>query len=130
MTERQRALLKYLKENTIVKGVSRETIQRDLDGLYPSNGAENHYYDQAYSQITKDIQGINDDDLYDGFIISKPGDIKLATETEHLEALERERAMIIRKLVRLHKKINKAKRNDNLRFNLTTEEVELVKSLI
>lgn len=130
MNERQAVLLAYLKQNTLITGVSRETIQRHLENFYPSNGVENHYYDQAFARITKDIQEINNDDLYDGFIISKPGNIKIATETEYLEALERERAMILRKLVRLQKKIRKAKRNDNLRFNLSTEEVELVKSLL
>lgn len=130
LNQRQTALLTLLiSQYYLGKELNRVEIQTLLSDYYPSTGKENPYYDQAYHNITKDIQIINDNDLIDTVIISKPSGIKLADKT-NIQELVKERNSIIRKLVRVHKKLKKIDKNNALRFNLNLEEIELVKSLM
>jgi hypothetical protein len=130
LTKRQDALLDLLiYQHYLKKPLNRVEIQTLLSDYYPSSGGDNHYYDQAYNNITKDIQAINNSDAVDFVIISKPSGIKLADKID-VQDLVKERNSIIRKLVRVHKKLKKVEKNDALRFSLNLEEIELVKSLM
>jgi hypothetical protein len=129
MNLRQEQLLEHLKKWSETP-ISRETIQKNLEHLYPSDGSLSHYNDVAYAQITKDIQAINDDLGCDYFIISKPSGIKIASSTDYQDELLQERRAILRRLIRVHTKMRKANKHDTLRFNFLDNEVEVIKSLI
>jgi hypothetical protein len=129
MTERQQQLLNHLlKWSGALQG--RDVIQANLPHLYPSNGALNPYNDSAFSNITQDIQAINDDDECEYFIISQPKGIRIASTVEYKKAIENERRAILRRFVRLNKKIRKANKHLALQYDFTNEDFKVVESLI
>lgn len=130
LSERQETLLNLLITHYYLgRELSRVEIQTLLSDYYPSTGKENHYYDQAYHNITLDIQEINNNDTVDYVIISKPSGIRIA-DVDSIQEIVKERNSIIRKLARVHKKLKKIDKNGALRFSLNLEEIELVKSLM
>lgn len=129
MNDRQKQLLEHLIKWSKTP-LSRKQIQENLQHLYVSDGSNSPYNDVAFSLITKDIQAINDDLECDYFVISKPSGIKVATINDYQEGLLKERRNILRRLIRLHTKMKKAKNNDTMRFNFEDNILEEVKSLL
>ena len=113
MNDRQQALVDLLKfYSTGGIKLSRNAIQETLPTYYPRT-AESDYHDAGLHQITKDIREINDSDN-DILILSTPQGIWLATEQEVFDQLQKERIAILKRLVLLQKKLNKAKKHNQV----------------
>jgi hypothetical protein len=116
MNDRQKALVDLLKfYSTGGVKLSRNQIQQHLPKLYERT-AESDYNDNGLHLITKDIHDINNGDN-DILIISTPSGIRLATHQEVYDALQKERIAIIKRLVLLQRKLDKARKHDQLSYD-------------
>lgn len=130
LNTRQFTLHKYLLKNSN-RYLTRQEILNDLKDVYGYENEDNLYYSKAAVILTKDIKVINENDVIQKIIVSnsKKG-IKIATEQEAKEELEKEYNSIIAKLTRYHKKMNKAKLDGQMRLKFGKYEREFIESFV
>lgn len=107
LNTRQYTLHKYLLKNTS-RYLTRQEILTDLKEIYNYNDSDNLYYDKSAIMLTKDIKAINKSGIIQKIIISNSRKgIKIATEIEAKENLEKEFHSILNKLTRYYQKRDK-----------------------
>ena len=97
----------------------------DSVSLYPAFFNTNYHNSWARRLLTRDIEYINETDVFDRIIISGSKGIKIAGEDELTDFLKAETVEVFRKLKRLRKIAKKAARDQQITLEGKIKEVFL-----
>lgn len=119
LTTRQWLLYAYLKDHKNEwKQLEEILCDRELRALYPLPRPTTEFNNRAdRRQLTDDITALKNSDVIQVIILSnsKKG-IKIASEEEYLEMLQKEKISCLKKLKQTYKQLEKASLNNQMRL--------------
>lgn len=121
LNPRQWAVYNLLKNNPD-RYITQIDIVYALDEYYNTSFTDAHFHDSpARTQLSKDIQIINNSDVIQKVIISGSKGIKIASNEEFARYINAEFAALFRRLARTRKKAKKAGLDGQMRLVLGSE---------
>lgn len=130
LTTRQWELYKYLKQHSHEYKLRKEILE-DLKDLYPER-RENQEFNNttARRELSRDLTALKKSEVIQTVIISSPArGIKLATESEFVNYLEKNRISLLKALKVNYTQMVKAKLNGQKRIVLNYEK-DIIESLL
>lgn len=132
LNSRQWCLYDYLKRHSNEYKHLEEILEdEELKFLYPQSDPSIPINNRANRRIlSDDLTALKKSDIIQVVIMSDPGKgIKLATEEEYYEHLNKERISILKQLAVNYRQLEKAKLNNQTRLKLAYEK-EIIESLL
>lgn len=130
LTTRQWELYKYLKQHSHEYKLRKEILE-DLKDLYPER-RENQEFNNttARRELSRDLTALKKSDVIQTVIISSSAKgIKLASEKEYQQYLQKERIKHLKALKTTYKQMEKAKMDGQTRIVLNYEK-DFIESLL